>query len=499
MTISPSKLFSTGLLSLAFLFSNSVFAAPGPITAVIDSPEQAIVQSQVAFDGSRSHGTVTYEWNFNDGTAVETGANVSKNYPDIGEYKVTLTVTDTADGTTAKTNKIITILAANSSTVTKAKFTVSAGPYTTGTPITFTSEEPTAGNNLVTNNNWDFGDLANASLNNKINPNVKTVEFGTAGNTLTTITHQFLRAGTYTVTLANQTHFPDAQDKALTSTYTDSVTVTGPDVGGGVELPETIYDRECSNCHGKRIRQTPGDKTTPYTLVADFGEFSFIGGRGAANSTPSQVDAALIRGAYSISTDGVILMENVNPLTGPNELDGMVTFLASLTANPNPGNLSGEQLFINQCARCHGTGTGAYAGNVIGASAARIKRFIDGDKSVGVMSTIPYTTSSLDKIANFLNTTAPLLKPQTGDGLYVMYCSYCHGVDGSGGPNVHESIINSGVTATVIQSEINKADPTNRNQMGNLGPLLDLSELELIAATLIRSNTSQVPDGDDND
>ncbi|MFV1983271.1 MAG: c-type cytochrome [Thiohalomonadales bacterium] len=483
MTIFPSKLFSVTLLSLALIFSNSVFSAP--ITLIIDSPEQARLGDAVSFDASRSTGDVplnTYSWTVTKmgGTASAPVSQASPSYlytfDTIGEYSVKLTVNDDAAHTLIK---IITILDINSPVVMPATITISspAGTvYQTGEIITFTSSDVTG------NNNWDFGDLKNSTYNTQQDPKIRVVEFGLEGTNdkLSTITHRFLDAGTYTVTLANQTGYPDkTNSKALTSTYTKSITVEGLPIEGIPKLPEDLYDLHCANCHGLRDR----DNSVPpkYTLNVNKGEFSFL-----AKNKPTEQQ---IRDAYQ----NVPLMSNIYKLSST-EITEMVAFINTLIPNPIPQTAG--QTFTAQCSRCHGRGDGAYAVGVVNATAAQI---LDAIKTVPDMNTIPYDQVSLDLIAGFLDDSKPtfalLPQPTTGDGLYIMYCSYCHGLDGVGGPYVKESIAGAGLSGYMIMSEVAKKSQTN--MMGRLLNKFNIAEAGLIADTL--NSTGPSPEADEND
>lgn len=528
MTISPSKLLSTGLLCLAFLFSNTAFAA---LKAVIDSPEQAVVSMAggVAISGVRSHGAqLTYKWEIDVAGIITpySGSSISHQFNTVGEYTIKLTVTDPAAqaNNTASTVKIITILPVNSSVAPQASFeilnvdlTAATLPLVSETLYTFRSLPTGTGNN----NNWDFGEIGNsaAATANNVMPRQAIVAFGdgTATGSLGTITREFRVAGKFTITLASQTGFTadPTTTTALTGTYQTEVTVianANPRVVQKKPI-QVIYDQNCAGCHGIVDRKPdpafPNDRTKDVfqnTIVK--GENSFLAGRGTVGSQPSQVTEQLIMGAYNIITKpasgpAAKLMAGVYLLkTDPanNEAAAMVTYLAGLTLRSNQ---TGKQLYRSQCSRCHGTGTGAYAIGVLDASKQSIKL---GIATVAEMSTIPASEAELDLIVGFLKTdgtiapggNAPLAKPATDAGLYIMYCSYCHGLDGLGGPFVDDSIANVGVTGTIINSEISKG---NYNMMGRLKRLLGkdllMSDLDKIAASL--ASLQGMPGANEND
>jgi len=83
-----------------------------PIARFTYSPEQPCVNETVNFDASASSGDlISYEWDFGDGSpkVVESGPVTTHIYEAIGNYTVTLTVTD-REGLTNSTSKTITVL-----------------------------------------------------------------------------------------------------------------------------------------------------------------------------------------------------------------------------------------------------------------------------------------------------------------------------------------------------------------------------------------------------
>ncbi len=528
MTLSPSKLLSSGLLSLAFLFSSSAFAGPTPV-AKIDSPEQAIVglvnfmNKSVASDAA---GNLSYEWDFGDGNLITT-MDATKDYTNStpGEYTVTLTVSE-AGATPALTNsvtKYITILDVNSIFVApKATFTMSAPKtagsmqYLVGEPITFTSTSTDIRNGTI-NNIWDFGEVGNvaAARGNAQAPIQSTLVAGDgAGNLETIVIRNFRAPGTFTITLASQTNFTaDATIQtanALTGTYQKTITVI-PDPNAptpGLNEPiEQLYDENCAGCHGKvdTIKDANGVIISYQNTIIN-GEHSMLAARGPGAPTPPvQVTAMLIEGSYQNT-----LMQGVRVLNLA-EREAMAIYLAGLSVRVSA---NGAELYRAQCSRCHGTGTGGYAMNVLDTTAAKIER---GILTVLEMKTLPTTTDEMKLIVAFLSTTptpggAPLLKPTTGNGLYLMYCSYCHGNDGIGGPFVDDSIANNGTSATIILKEIEKGYQQllnsnftkNKNKMGKFKLLLNdkfllISDIEMIAIALSKLNGNTPAAGENDD
>ena len=136
----------------------------------------------ITFDGSASNdpdGTiVAYDWDFGDGVGTGTGVNPTYTNPALGNYTVTLTVTDDG-GLTDTATSTATIVAAPEDPIADPN-----GPYTgfEGQPVTFDgsgSFDPDGG--VITQYDWDFGD---GNTGTGVNP-----------------THTYLAAGPYTVTL----------------------------------------------------------------------------------------------------------------------------------------------------------------------------------------------------------------------------------------------------------------------------------------------------------
>src|SRR5690606_23324322 len=96
--------------------------------------------------------TLTYTWDFGDGTPTVSGANVTHAFADEGVYTVTLTVSDGDGGTAVQTlevtvdnvDPIITSLDGDTS-------------VDVGTAASFTAAATDAGSDTLAFS-WDFGD-----------------------------------------------------------------------------------------------------------------------------------------------------------------------------------------------------------------------------------------------------------------------------------------------------------------------------------------------------
>ena len=141
--------------------------------------------------------TLTYEWDFGDGSAVANGSAVSHTYSDegTGEYTVTLTVTDDSGAFDSET---FTVMVSNVAPVLDS-FTI-PNVADVGDSVDFAASASDVGVNDVLTYEWNFGDGSTASGANA--------------------SHTFTADGTYQVTL---TVTDDSGDSVST---TQSITVS---------------------------------------------------------------------------------------------------------------------------------------------------------------------------------------------------------------------------------------------------------------------------------
>lgn len=132
-----------------------VRAATPPTASFTFSPTPAYVNQDIFFNAEASRPadgrTITnYGWNLGDGRTAS-GYTIARSYPNIGQYTVTLRVTDDA-GATATATQTVTV----SSPTPVASFTVSPSPPTVGGNVTFNASAST-GPSTISTYSWTFG------------------------------------------------------------------------------------------------------------------------------------------------------------------------------------------------------------------------------------------------------------------------------------------------------------------------------------------------------
>ncbi|WP_271769897.1 cellulase family glycosylhydrolase [Aquimarina algiphila] len=170
------------------------------------SPTQGTTPLTVQFDASASSDpdgdTLTFSWDFGDGD-VATGSMISHLFTDVGEYQVTLTVSDGSLNDTYVTT--ITVVDTTTPTVT-ADITVDNTSGIAPATINFDASGSTSSDGSALTYNWDFGD-------------------GTTGIG-SIVAHEYSIVGNYRITLtASNTN--GISDEAIID-----VVITQPSTGG---------------------------------------------------------------------------------------------------------------------------------------------------------------------------------------------------------------------------------------------------------------------------
>ena len=180
-----------------------------PPTANAGGPYNGTVGQPVAFSGSGTdpdNDPLTFSWNFGDGTAAATGATPSHTYAQVGDFTVTLTVSDGRGGTTTAT---VTAHIVPTAPVNQPPTANAGGPYngTAGQPVAFSGSGADPDNDPLTFS-WNFGD-------------------GTPAVTGATPSHTYAQAGDFTVTLTVN----DGRGGTATGTATAHVVQTNAPPG----------------------------------------------------------------------------------------------------------------------------------------------------------------------------------------------------------------------------------------------------------------------------
>jgi PKD repeat protein len=157
---------------------------PAPTAAFTFVPENPAAFTDVRFDGSASTaglGAVitTYVWNFGDGTSG-TGVRPTHQYRAVGNYLVTLTVTDSNGRSDESEPQTVSVSAGEPPTAT---FVFSPTSPTAGQQVFFNATQSTAGTgHRIVSYRWSWGD-------------------GKPNSSGSTASHTFDAPGTYVVVL----------------------------------------------------------------------------------------------------------------------------------------------------------------------------------------------------------------------------------------------------------------------------------------------------------
>ena len=119
--------------------------------------------------------SLTYSWNFGDGSENKEGANVNHVFRDNGNYTVTLTVTDDDGASTTSTLDVVV------NNVAPSIVDISHGEIAEGVSTQFTATATDPGDDILTYT-WDFGDGSEIVMGETVN-------------------HLFVDNGNYTITL----------------------------------------------------------------------------------------------------------------------------------------------------------------------------------------------------------------------------------------------------------------------------------------------------------
>ncbi|WP_455374899.1 c-type cytochrome [Kaarinaea lacus] len=200
-----------------------------------------------------------------------------------------------------------------------------------------------------------------------------------------TIDHAYPNEGSYTVTLAA------TDNDGLTGAAATTVTISA---NAGAAQGEALFNQYCIGCHAFA---------------------STLAGR-----TVDQVNTAL----------ATVPEMQILSLTQA-QIQLIVDFLATGGGDPPPRPTDGPGLYGAFCSLCHGAdGRGGSAKGVTGAP---LQMITEGITNITAMQSIEMTVEELQLVAEFLVAGGSGDIPTDGSGLYDVFCSVCHGANGSGG------------------------------------------------------------------
>jgi mono/diheme cytochrome c family protein len=253
-----------------------------------------------------------------------------------------------------------------------------------------------------------------------------------------------------------------------------------------VERGAGIYDEHCSGCHG-----TDG-----------------AGGAGP-NLITSSLPTDDIRAAVE---QGIGTMPAFTGVIAAADLDDLMAFLEDLiaSAEPDPTGPSlvteGADLFVSNCARCHGPDASGGVGpslkfstlgdvetvSVISNGFGSMPSFAEILSSADVTALVAYLEST--RLAD--DGSELLTAVEHGREVYVTSCATCHGLDATGG--VGPSLAGTRLTANEIISHV---FGVHAGRMPDFEGVLDASQVQDVARYVLtiesvpRSHTGWIVTG----
>jgi len=476
--------------------------------ASISAPFKAHVNTSVEFYAVTSPDTVAdgnfiqeYTWSFPN-SIIKKGEQVSYSFGRAQSYTVTLTTkSSNYNPSTNEPKPSITFFDIEIINPNVGKFLVPTakisppGIIVAGTPVIFNGAKSSPSS--ISQYFWDFSDDLAPPV---VKPKSSNL-----------ISHTFTTPGVYTVTLA-------VQDLPLKGglTNVDSLVINVVPAGGSgggtnIATGMSLFSSNCESCHGvggiggsaKNIQgatvvlvdRTLANTTHQALTITPAGVddtqliANYLGSGAVVNSGDLIADGLSlynnkclichgvnavgvtglgkrIPGVLQITIENTINNQNLNATPPPislmkniilttSEASLVTGYLASASVVPLNGNaITGKLFFIDNCQMCHGTGLGGHEKGVSLAGEIFIATKIRDIPEMQTAKLEALKVADLKDIAAFLAGMPLLPQPTTEKGLYDMYCSYCHGLDGQGG-QVAEKKLPSGIQGTDISGAYN--------------------------------------------
>ncbi len=371
-------------------------AAP---VAVVGGPYSGEAGSTlIQFDGSGSsdpdNDPLTYSWDFGDGDTTS-GVMPTHTYASAGNYAVTLIVNDgTVDSEPSITTAEIT-----QPPVNLAPTADPGGPYTAepGQTIEFDGSASSDPNGDALSYSWDFGD----------------------GNTSSGAmpAYSYAAAGNYTVSLVVNDGELDSLIATTTAIIEAAPANRAPtaDAGG----PYAAETGRVVEFDGRGSSDPDGDMLS---YLWNFGD----GNTGDGETTAHMYGSA---GTYEVTL-----------VVNDGEFDSEPSATTATIEDPAEPE-TGEALYLEYCAGCHGD---PWYGPAVDESLSGLRR-VAGSRSCNIYGSIfgtsvfpngvpemqflqGLTEDEIVALAEFLNS-----EETTGEQRYVATCAGCHGDTGAGG------------------------------------------------------------------
>jgi glucose/arabinose dehydrogenase len=190
-----------------------------PVASFKANPNPVVAGTPVQFDATGSYdpnGTiVSYAWDFGDNSTGATGPTPVHTYSFVGQYNVSLTVTDNESYTSTAFQEVQVLTPPPAPLPPVAVFTSRPSPVEPRVPVTFDASDSYDSDGRIQSYRWDFGDGTRDTGN-------KT-------------THAFQTRGTYAVALV----VTDNDNQTATATH--SIVVSVPPIAAVAVVPETIF------------------------------------------------------------------------------------------------------------------------------------------------------------------------------------------------------------------------------------------------------------------